>query len=330
MPVILVGDIDRGGVIAQIVGTQAVLDPGDAGLIRGFAINKFRGDVDLFDEGLREIVARTDWPSLGVVPWFDEAWRLPPEDVMDLVSTARGGLQVAVPHLGRIANFDDLTPLANEPGVSVQIVRSGQPLPADADLILIAGSKSTIADLAEFRAQGWDIDLAAHIRRKGRVLGICGGYQMLGRRIEDPEGIEGPPGGVDGLGHLDVVTVMKPRKRLAWTDARYLPTGDHLRGYEIHLGETTGPDCARAWLEVGGRPEGAASGDGRVQGSYLHGLFTSDVFRASYLKEFGAVSDFLYERAVESTLNALAKHLEAHMDLDLLWSLSAPVPDGPA
>ena len=330
VPVILVGDIDRGGVIAQIVGTQAVLDPGDAGLIRGFAINKFRGDVDLFDEGLREIVARTDWPSLGVVPWFDEAWRLPPEDVMDLVSTARGGLQVAVPHLGRIANFDDLTPLANEPGVSVQIVRSGQPLPADADLILIAGSKSTIADLAEFRAQGWDIDLAAHIRRKGRVLGICGGYQMLGRRIEDPEGIEGPPGGVDGLGHLDVVTVMKPRKRLAWTDARYLPTGDHLRGYEIHLGETTGPDCARAWLEVGGRPEGAASGDGRVQGSYLHGLFTSDVFRASYLKEFGAVSDFLYERAVESTLNALAKHLEAHMDLDLLWSLSAPVPDGPA
>ncbi len=258
VPVILLGDIDRGGVIAQIVGTQTVLDPGDAAQIRGFAINKFRGDVSLFDAGLQEIVTRTGWPSLGVVPWFERARLLPPEDVMDLASTNRGGLRVAVPHLGRIANFDDLTPLTNEPGVSVQIVHSGEPLPADADLILIAGSKSTIADLAAFRAEGWDIDLKAHIRRKGRVLGICGGYQMLGRRIEDPDGIEGPPCGVDGLGHLDVVTVMRPRKRLTWCEARYLPTGDPVRGYEIHLGETTGPDCARGWLEVEGRSEGAA------------------------------------------------------------------------
>ncbi|SEL79696.1 adenosylcobyric acid synthase (glutamine-hydrolysing) [Roseovarius azorensis] len=326
VPVILVGDIDRGGVIAQIVGTQAVLNPIDAGLIRGFAINKFRGDVSLFDEGLREIVARTGWSSLGVVPWFDEAWRLPPEDVMDLVSTARGGLKVAVPQLGRIANFDDLTPLANEPGVSVEIVQRGQPIPADAGLILLAGSKSTIADLAAFRAEGWDIDLAAHVRRGGRVLGICGGYQMLGRRIEDPDGIEGPQGAVEGLGHLDVVTVMRPHKRLALTEARYPATGDDVQGYEIHLGETTGPDCAHAWLAVGERTEGAASGDGRVRGTYLHGLFASDAFRASYLRELGAVSDLLYERAVEATLDALADHLERHMDLDLLWSLSASVP----
>jgi len=323
VPVILVGDIDRGGVIAQIVGTQAVLDPEDAAMIRGFAVNKFRGDPCLFDAGLQEIVVRTGWPSLGVVPWFDRAVHLPPEDVMDLVSTGNGGLRVAVPQLGRIANFDDLTPLSNEPGVSVQIVRRGQPLPADADLVLIAGSKSTIADLTAFRAEGWDIDLAAHLRRKGRVLGICGGYQMLGRRIEDPEGIDGPAGAVDGLGHLDVVTVMKARKRLAWTGARYLPTGDHVRGYEIHLGETTGPDCARAWLQVGARHEGATSGDGLVQGTYLHGLFASDAFRAAYLGAFDVVSRLTYDRELDTSLDALAEHLEAHMDLDLLWSLSA-------
>lgn len=322
VPVILLGDIDRGGVIAQIVGTQAVLDPADAALIRGFAINKFRGDVRLFDAGLAEIVARTGWPSLGVLPWFTSARLLPPEDVMDLASSGRGGLCVAVPHLGRIANFDDLTPLMNEPGVSLRIVQRGAPLPAEADLILIAGSKSTIADLAEFRAAGWDIDLAAHLRRGGRVLGICGGYQMLGRRIEDPEGIEGAPSAVEGLGHLDVVTVMRPRKRLARSAAHHLATGALVEGYEIHLGETTGPDRARGWLSLGGQPEGASSADGLVQGTYLHGLFASDAFRAAYLRDFGAVSDLCHAQAVEAVLDALAAHLEAHMDLDRLWSLA--------
>jgi len=326
VPVILVGDIDRGGVIAQIVGTQAVLPLDDATRIKGFAINKFRGDVSLFDDGLHEIAARTGWPSLGVVPWFADAWRLPAEDVMDIASTKGGAFKVVVPRLGRIANFDDLDPLSSEPDVTVEIIAAGQPLPGDADLVLIPGSKSTIADLAHFRAQGWDIDLAAHIRRGGHVLGICGGYQMLGQRIEDPEGIEGPPASVAGLGHLDVVTVMKPEKRLALTQATYLASGETVEGYEIHLGTTTGPDCARAWLHVGDRPEGAASASGRVRGAYLHGLFASDPFRAAFLAGLGAVSDLRYGADVETTLDALAAHLERHMDLDLLLSLSAEIP----
>lgn len=323
VPVVLVGDIDRGGVIAQIVGTQAVLPQADRDLIKAFAINKFRGDPSLFDAGLRETIERTGWPSLGVVPWFKEAWRLPAEDMLELASAPGGRCKIAVPRLSRIANFDDLDPLASEPDVEVAIIAPGQPLPGDADLVLIPGSKSTIGDLADFRTNGWDIDLAAHIRRGGHVLGLCGGYQMLGRVIADPDGIEGAPAQVEGLGHLDITTVMKPQKRVALTRATYPATGDAIEGYEIHLGETTGLDCARAWLSVDGRPEGAASRNGRVRGSYLHGLFAADGFRAAFLSELGAVSNLTYDADVEATLDALARHLEQHMDLDRLLALAA-------
>ena len=322
VPVILLGDIDRGGVIAQIVGTQAVLDPGDAAMIRGFAINKFRGDVLLFDDGLSEIASRTGWPALGVVPWFADAWRLPAEDVLDIVSTARGGVRIAVPKLGRIANFDDLDPLAAEPGVSVQIIAPGHPLPGDADLVLIPGSKSTIADLAMFRAEGWDIDLAAHLRRGGHVLGLCGGYQILGREIADPHGIEGGAARVKGLGHLDITTVMQPEKRLVLSSARHIETGVRLLGYEIHIGQSTGADCARAWLDLDGQNEGAASPDGRVMGCYLHGLFATDSFRAWYLARLDGRSDLAYETDVETTLDALADHLEQHLDLEALLEMA--------
>ena len=329
VPVVLVGDIDRGGVIAQIVGTQAILPGNDAARIHAFAINKFRGDPTLFDDGLREITIRTGWPSLGVIPWFADAWRLPAEDVMDISSRRGGALRIAVPRLSRIANFDDLDPLASEPGVTLEIIEEGRPLPGNADLVLIPGSKSTIGDLAHFRAQGWDIDLTAHIRRGGHVLGICGGYQMLGQVIDDPEGIEGPAGSTPGLGHLNITTVMHPEKRLTYTAATYLPTGDALAGYEIHIGKTQGPDCARAWLGVSDRAEGAASADGRIRGCYLHGLFASDSFRAAYLSELGATSDLAFSASVEMALDALASHLENHMDLDLLLSL-AQAPSGGA
>lgn len=322
VPVVLVGDIDRGGVIAQLVGTQVILPEDDADRIKAFAVNKFRGDVRLFDEGLSEIAARTGWPSLGVIPWFADAWRLPAEDVMDIGSSKGGALRVVVPKLSRIANFDDLDPLSSEPDVSVEIIEPGRPLPGNADLVLIPGSKSTIGDLADFRANGWDVDLEAHIRRGGHVLGICGGYQMLGREIADPEGIEGAPGTVKGLGHLDVTTVMHPEKRLALTKATYQATGDSVEGYEIHIGKTEGPDTTRAWLSVGHRPEGAASSDGRVRGCYLHGLFASDAFRAAYLGELGGVSDLQFNSRVDATLDALADHLETHMDLDLLLNLA--------
>ncbi len=326
VPVVLVGDIDRGGVIAQLVGTHAVLDARDRSMIHGFAVNKFRGDVSLFAGGMDEIARHTNWASLGVLPWFQDAWRLPPEDVMDLRARKGGACKIAVPRLPRIANFDDLDPLTAEPGISIEIVEPGRPLPRDADLVLIPGSKSTIADLAAFRAAGWDIDLAAHIRAGGHVLGICGGYQMLGREIADPDGLEGAPDRVAGLGHLDVVTVLAPEKRLALTEARHTGSGQAVSGYEIHLGRTEGPDCARAWLTVGNRGEGAASPDGQVRGTYLHGLFAADGFRRAYLAELGAeTADAGYEAGVEAALDALADHIEAHLDLDRLLGLAAEV-----
>ncbi len=323
VPVVLVGDIDRGGVIAQVVGTQAILPDSDASLIKGFAINKFRGDVSLFDDGLTEITNRTGWPSLGVLPWFADAWRLPAEDIMDIRNSAGGALKVVVPRLGRISNFDDLDPLSSEPDVSVDIIEPGRPLPGDADLILLPGSKATIPDLIHFREQGWDIDLAAHIRRGGHVMGLCGGYQMLGCEISDPDGIEGVPGTVPGLGHLNVSTVMVPKKRLALTEARDLDSGASVSGYEIHLGETDGPDCKNAWLEVNGAPSGAMSHGGRVRGCYLHGIFSSDAFRRAYLAGLGVQSGLAYDDMVEDTLDALAAHVEQHLDLDLLLELAA-------
>ncbi|WP_019954465.1 cobyric acid synthase [Yoonia vestfoldensis] len=326
VPVVLIGDIDRGGVIAQMVGTHAVLPQDDLAFIKGYAINKFRGDPTLFADGMDIITTRTGWTPLGIIPWFADAWKLPAEDVMDIKSRTGGDIRIVVPRLNRIANFDDLDPLSGTPGVSVDIVEAGRPLPADADLVILPGSKSTIADLAHLRAQGWDIDLAAHIRRGGHVLGICGGYQMLGRTIADPDGIEGPARSVAGLGHLDVTTVMQPQKRLALSRAVYRATGDIVSGYEIHMGETTGPDCARAWLSLDGRGEGAASPDGRIMGCYLHGLFSADAFRSGFFAQMGKpVASYGYDAQVQATLDALADHLEQHLDIDALLALAGPL-----
>jgi adenosylcobyric acid synthase len=324
VPVVLAGDIDRGGVIAQIVGTQAVLDPADAAMIAGFLINKFRGDVRLFDDGYRLIEARTGWRGFGVLPFFADAGRLPAEDALDLRHSSGGGaFKVACLQLSRIANFDDLDPLAQEPGVSLVMVGAGQPIPGDTDLVILPGSKSTRADLAYLRAQGWDIDLAAHVRRGGHVLGICGGYQMLGRIVRDPLGIEGPAGETEGLGLLDVTTEMTPDKRLTRTCALHASTGLEVEGYEIHIGATTGPDRARPFAHVAGQPEGAMSADGRIIGSYLHGLFRADAFRAAFLRGLGAQTlGLAYGRVVEETLDALAAHMEAHLDVDGLLALA--------
>lgn len=323
VPVVLVGDIDRGGVIAQLVGTHVVLPEHDRTRIKGFAVNKFRGDPTLFHDGMRVIAEHTDWVPLGICPWFEEAWRLPAEDVLDLASRPGQGLRVAVPRLGRIANFDDLDPLAAEPGVSVDIIDPGRPLPGDADLVLIPGTKSTIADLDQFRANGWDTDLTAHVRRGGHVLGICGGYQMLGQTIADPDGIEGAARTVPGLGLLQVDTVLRAEKRLALTEAKY---GDvPVSGYEIHLGRTSGPDCARGWLTIGTRTEGAASADGHVRGTYLHGVLAQDGFRAAYLSELGGQSEIRFDDGVDAALDALAEHLEQSLDLDAMLALAGPV-----
>lgn len=319
VPVVLVGDIDRGGVIASLVGTHALLEPEDRALVRGFLINKFRGDVRLFDGGLRVIGERTGWRGFGVVPWLREAAMLPAEDAVALDTwrtRAGGAIRIAVPMLSRIANFDDFDPLALEPEVSLGMVPPGKPLPGDADLIVLPGSKATIADLAFLRAQGWDIDLRAHWRRGGRVLGICGGYQMLGRRIADPDGIEGPPGEAEGLGLLAVDTVMSGPKVLTEAAGRERTTGEAVRGYEMHMGRTDGPDRARPMLDLDHGPDGAVSADGRVAGCYLHGLFTADAFRAAFMRGLGGAGGGLaYDETVERTLDALADRLEACVDV---------------
>lgn len=324
VPVLLMGDIDRGGVIAQIVGTQAVLEAGDAAMVAGFIINRFRGDVTLFDDGYRWLEARTGWRGFGVVPWFRDAWRLPAEDAVGLVGGPhRGGAKVVVLCLPGIANFDDLDPLKVEPGVDLVMLRAGQVIPGDAAAVILPGSKATASDLAFLRGQGWDVDLFAHRRRGGRVLGLCGGYQMLGQVLADPDGIEGAVGAVPGLGLLDVETVLGREKRLALVDGVHVGSGAAVAGYEIHLGVTTGPDCARPFARIGGRDEGAVSADGRVAGSYLHGLFAADGFRRDWLAGLGVIgADTGYEAGVEATLDALADHLEAHLDVAGILALA--------
>lgn len=323
VPVVLAGDIDRGGVIAQIVGTQAVIDPEDAAMIRGFLVNKFRGDPRLFDDGYRMIEARTGWRGFGVVPWFAGAHRLPAEDAVDLRALHRAGsqdgLHVVCLTLSRIANFDDLDPLAAEPGVRLTMLAPGQAIPGDAALVIVPGTKSTLGDLAFLRAQGWDIDLLAHHRRGGHVLGLCGGYQMLGRAISDPTGADGQAGQVAGLGLLDVVTEMSQTKRLVQVRGHAL--GQPVSGYEIHMGRSHGPDCARPFAHVPG-PDGAVSPDGRVMGSYLHGLFSDDAFRAACLARLGAASQPGFEAGVEAALDDLADHLETHLDVTALLAVA--------
>ncbi|MFT3973229.1 MAG: cobyric acid synthase [Amaricoccus sp.] len=327
-PVILIGDIDRGGVIASLIGTGAVLDPADAALIEGFIVNRFRGDPGLFRDGMALIAARTGWAPIGLVPFANAAARLPAEDAAALSREpdgARGGgvLRIAVPILPHIANFDDLDPLAAEPAVDLVRVRPGGALPGDAALVLLPGSKSTLADLAALRAAGFDVDIAAHLRRGGRVLGLCGGYQMLGRTITDPAGVEGQPGSRPGLGLLDVATELAGDKRLAAVTGR-TSDGVGFGGYEMHIGRTEGPDCARPFATLAdGRPEGARSADGQVAGTYVHGLFADDAQRAAWLARLGApASDLRFEAGVEAALDEIARHLAAHLDLERLLSLS--------
>ena len=320
VPVVLAGDIDRGGVIAQIIGTQAVMDAADGALVKGFLINKFRGDPGLFDDGYALIEARTGWRGFGVLPYFADAWKLPAEDALDMVNAKReGGLKVVCLGLSRIANFDDMDPLAQEPGVSLTMLRAGQALPGDTDVVIIPGSKSTRGDLAFLKAQGWDVDIAAHLRRGGHVLGICGGYQMLGRKVCDPDGSEGPAGDTEGLGLLDVETRMTADKRLTEARAVHVATGCGFHGYEIHIGRTDGADRARPFARVDGRDEGAVRADGRVAGSYLHGMFRDDGFRTAFLDGFGVTGAAAsFDAGVETALDALAAHVEAHLDVTAL------------
>lgn len=327
VPVVLIGDIDRGGVIASLVGTRTVLDKADSDLICGFIINKMRGDSKLFDEGMKAIVSYTGWPALGLVPHFDGVRRLPAEDSVELAARygrgAAGTVRVVVPRLPWIANVDDLDPLAAEDGVDLHLVDPGGPLPP-ADLILLPGSKATVADLAALRVEGWDIDIRAHHRRGGLILGLCGGYQMLGQVVADPDGVEGAPGAVAGLGLLAVETILAGDKRLAEVAGTSLADGAAFRGYEMHMGRTAGPDCGRPLLGFhDGRRDGAVSADGRVFGTYVHGLFAAGAQRRAWLGRLGARSDGRdHDQTVDETLDALADHLARHIDLGRLLGLA--------
>lgn len=327
VPVVLIGDIDRGGVIASLAGTKTVVDVEDAAMIRGFIVNRFRGDPSLFDEGMRMIEGFTGWSPIGLLPHFSDASRLPAEDALALNSKPASKLgakiRIAVPILPHVSNFDDLDPLDAEPDVELIRVRPGGVLPADADLVLLLGSKATISDLQVLKSAGFDIDIAAHVRQGKPVLGLCGGYQMLGKSIADPEGIEGPAGAVEtGLGLLDIETRLTGDKRLIAVNGQ---TADDVSftGYEMHVGETVGKDCERPFASIDGRPEGAVSASGLVSGTYVHGLFADDAQRSNWLKRLGGEASRLdYEQGVEEVLDRLAAHLERHLDLDLLLRLA--------
>jgi adenosylcobyric acid synthase len=326
VPVVLIGDIERGGVIASLVGTQAVLPPEDARLIEGFIVNKFRGDPALFGDGLRAISDATGWRSLGLVPYFDGTQRLPAEDALGLggrEAKPDAKVRIVVLAYPLVSNFDDFDPLRMEPGVDLEFIRPGTPIPAAVDLVVLPGSKATIADLADLCATGWDIDLRAHVRRGGRVLGVCGGYQMLGNSIADPQGIEGAPTICAGLGLLDVDTVLTGDKLLIEVAGKRIG-GPRFSGYEMHVGRTGGADCARPMLKFAdGRVDGAISADGLVEGCYVHGLFNDDAQRGDWLMRLGAgTSSLRYDEVVEATLDALAAHLEQHLDCDALFAMA--------
>lgn len=351
VPVALVGDIDRGGVIASLVGTHAVLPPAERDRIVGFIINRFRGDVSLFDDGLVDIDERTGWPSFGVVPWFHDIRRLPSEDTLAAVHRSPvvdAKLRVAVPILSRIANFDDLDPLIEEPAVDVVFVEPGRPLPRNADVVILTGTKSTVGDLAFLREQGWNIDIHAHVRAGGRVLGLCGGFQMLGVEVTDADGVDGAPATAAGLGLLDIQTDMSGEKVVREAAGESVAFGVPVRGYEIHRGRTRGAALERPMLRMEGgkgksdagrapahpeiRPEtgpefhddGARSADGRVEGCYLHGLLQNDAFRAAWLASIrpGAESGNAHNEQIDLILDRLADHLAKSIDVDRILEIT--------
>jgi adenosylcobyric acid synthase len=331
VPVVVVGDIDRGHVIASLVGAHAVLDEADRARIRGFIINKFRGDASLFDDGLRTIESRTGWQRLGVVPWLHQAGALPAEDAMQLDQSGvapapgtRDRIRIVIPRVPHIANFDDFDPLRAEPQVELLFIPPGQPLPLDATLVILPGSKATIADLEFFRSQGWDIDLLAHVRRGGRVLGICAGYQMLGQVVLDPERIEGHQASARGLGLLDISTTMTGDKQLRAITGTDLMTGSAVSGYEMHLGLSTGPATANPFIRFDNGPtDGALSPDARVLGCHIHGLFHSPAFRSAFLARLGAESNKEdYAHRVEQSLDAIANQLEQSLNIERIARIS--------
>ncbi len=327
VPVCLVADIERGGTIASVVGTKVVMDQADSDLVRSFIVNKFRGDRSLFDAGRRDIEAQTSWPCRGIVPWLKSARRLPQEDAVarDRISERAPEprtqtVKIAIPMLSRIANSDDFDPLRMERNVELEFVPPGCPIARDVDVVILPGSKSTLGDLRFLREQGWDHDIIAHARTGGRVLGLCGGYQILGRSIHDVYGVEGVLEKSAGLGLLDVETEMLVEKTVRPLTGECIENGQAVTGYEIHMGRTTGGDTQRRYIRTEYGEDGAINRAGNVVGCYVHGLFWSDAFRAAWLNQIqaNAGSALDYRNTIELALDELADELECALDVDAL------------
>ncbi|MDR1650282.1 MAG: cobyric acid synthase [Synergistaceae bacterium] len=333
VPVVLAADIDRGGAIASIVGSWYLLPQGERPMLKGYIMNKFRGDYSVLAPAVEMIKSECGLQCFGVLQWFAGASKFPAEDSLALASKglARAGsgggrIKIYVLGLSRISNFDDFDPLAAEDDVELAYVKPGNAVPGDGDLVVIPGTKSTIGDLEFLRAQGWDVDIAAHLRRGGRVLGVCGGYQMLGREIADPHAVENPePRTVPGLGLLDVTTVMERGKTLRRFTS-LTKQGDEVTGYEIHMGSTSGPGTEKPMLTLDGVPEGAFSEDRLTFGCYIHGLFTSDSYRTRFLSIFrgeeSRAEGGRYEAQIDAALDELASHVEKYLNTDELASIA--------
>ena len=330
-PVILVADIDRGGVFAHLVGTLDLLSASEQARVKGFVINRFRGDIGLLQSGLDWLEARTGRPVLGVLPYLHGLF-LDAEDALGeaCVDKSATRLRVVAPVYPRISNHTDLDALRLHPQVDFRWVGPGQAMPP-ADLIVLPGSKAVQADLAWLRAQGWEPALRRHLRYGGKLVAVCGGFQMLGTRLHDPQGLEGEAGSVAGLGLLDAETVLEAEKQLVNVHGRVaLPGAAPVSGYEIHMGVTRGPALAQAAVELeDGRRDGAISDDGQILGTYVHGLFDHPDALVALLAWAGAGDVDRMDLAArrEADLERLTDALEAHLDLP---RLAACLGDGTA
>ncbi|NYE64214.1 adenosylcobyric acid synthase [Duganella sp. 1224] len=315
-PVVLVADIDRGGVFAHIVGTLACLSESERRRTIGFVINRFRGDIKLLEPGLDWLEQQTGKPVLAVLPYLHGLF-LDAEDAVQPVQAVRGAFRVVVPSMPRMSNHTDFDALRAHPDVDLRFVREGQPIP-QADLIILPGSKNTRGDLAWLRAQGWEPHIQRHLRYGGKVIGICGGFQMLGREVTDPLGMDGKAGASPALGLLDMATEMRPEKRLAQVHGT-CAFGDEpapVSGYEIHMGVSTGGALARPAFRIDGRPEGAQSDDGQILGTYLHGLFDTPQAISALLRWAGLDSDHTVDTSAlrEASLNRIADATQPLLD----------------
>ncbi|HGM5580168.1 TPA: cobyric acid synthase [Pseudomonas putida] len=323
-PVILVADINRGGVFAHLVGTLELLSPSEQARVKGFVINRFRGDIALLQPGLDWLEQRTGKPVLGVLPYVTDL-HLEAEDGIDRRQSLKGDrvLKVIVPVLPRISNHTDFDPLRLHPQVDLQFIGPGQPIPP-ADLIILPGSKSVRGDLAQLRDRGWDRAIARHLRYGGKLIGICGGLQMLGRQVHDPLGLEGAAGSSEGLGLFDYATVLEADKQLRNVAGVLSLEQAPVSGYEIHAGVTQGPALQQPALRLAdGRADGAISADGQILATYLHGLFEGSQSCAALLRWAGleAVEAVDYEALRERDIERLADLIEQHLDTAQLRAL---------